>query len=140
VWTDCAAVGSEDGDERVQRVLVDLIRADVRWFTRSATDLQDRDAVSFVDVREAWTASQKEGSLRVVIDDEHWNPAKVAHLVINGYLAHDDADKQQKLNALGAVGSTLTRSVYIEYVTTSGAMAQRVARVIRTGLDDHKFR
>lgn len=102
--------------------------------------LDDTDLRRKLDeVRSAWKAAQKQGPIKLVVDDRDWRPERIAHLIINSQEAHDDHRYRRELAELGVVETMISRSIYLGYVTQTAAAAQRVAAIVRTGLRDRRF-
>jgi len=91
------------------------------------------------EVRKAWKAAQKQGPIKLVVDDRDWRPEHLAHLIINSQEAHDDHRHRRELERLGVVETMISRSIYLGYVTQTAAAAQRGAAIVRTGLRDRRF-
>lgn len=103
--------------------------------------LNDADLLGHLsEVRGAWKKAQKEGVIKLVINDKHWRPEVVADLVVNGYFAHDDPPKRRRLRELGVVESMLTRTVFHAYFTDAANAAARTGSVVRVGLRDRRFK
>lgn len=104
-------------------------------------NLDDAELLRQLDeVRMAWKTAQKQGPLRLVVNDRDWRPERIAHLIINSQEAHDDHRYRRELAQLGVVETMISRSIYLGYVTQTAAAAQRVAAIIKTGLRDRRFR
>lgn len=91
-------------------------------------------------VRAEWKAAQKNGAIRLNVDGEHWRPERVADLVINSQIAHDDHDKRRELERLGGLATVASKTVFAQYVMQTGAAARRIAEVVRIGRRDGRFR
>jgi len=91
------------------------------------------------EVRSRWKAAQKQGAIKLIVNDRNWRPERIAHLIINSQEAHDDHRHRHELAQLGVVETMISRTIYVQYVTQTAAAAQRVAAIVRTGLRDRRF-
>jgi hypothetical protein len=83
------------------------------------------------DLRRDWRAKQRQGEIRLVVNDADLRPDRLADLLINGWYFHDEPRKRKELQQLVPEFAMFAHHVFYAYVMDCAEVATVVASNIR---------